>query len=145
MMKRSLILLVLSTCLLNACQPNASLSFSKTTGDRLAKEEQSFFTSVRKESGVHIYHNEQSNSVFVYLNDYAIDQGESAHRFNHFNVEAAGNELHLSFETDTTTDYPSEMENQLFYEVRLDKEYDTIRLFNNGDEIAFNTISGNLE
>ncbi|MEI5908695.1 hypothetical protein WAK64_16730 [Bacillus spongiae] len=144
-MKKPLFLLLLSVGLLYGCQPNDTLSFSEKTEDELAKEVQSFFNSVSKENGVHLYNDEQSNSLLVYLNGYNIDQGDSAYSFNNFNVEAYGNNLHLSYETDTTTDYSSEIENQLFYEVSLDKEYDKIKLFNNEDEVAFKTISGNLE
>ncbi|GAB2488236.1 hypothetical protein GCM10008929_10970 [Alkalibacterium psychrotolerans] len=144
-MKKSLLLLLLSTSLLYACQPSDTLSSSEKMADELPKEARNFFNSVDKENGVHLYNDEQRNSVLVYLNGYNVEQGDVANSFNNFNAVAEGNTLHLSYDTDTTTDYDSELDNQLYFEVSLDKEYDTIKLFNNGDEIFFNTISGNLE
>lgn len=144
-MKKLLFFLLMSTSLLYACQSNDTLSSSEKKVDELPKEAQNFFNSIDNENGVHLYNDEQNNSVLVYLNGYNVEQGDPANSFNNFNVAAEGNSLHLSYNTDTTTDYDSEIENQLYYEVSLDKEYDTIKVFNNGEEAAFNTISGNLK
>lgn len=144
-MKKLLFFLLMSTSLLYACQSNDTLSSSEKKVDELSKEAQNFFNSVDNENGVHLYNDEQNNSVLVYLNGYNVEQGDPANSFNNFNVAAEGNSIHLSYNTDTTTDYDSEIENQLYYKVSIDKEYDTIKLFNNGEETAFNTISGNLE
>lgn len=144
-MKKSLFLLLLSTSLLYACQSSDSVSFSEKKVNELPQDVQSFFNSVNEENGVYLYDDAQSNTLLVYLNGYNVEQGDLATNFNNFNAVAEGNTLHLSYDTDTTTHYDSEIDNQLYYEVRLDKEYDTIKLFNNGDETFFNTISGNLE
>lgn len=142
-MKKLLFVLLLSTGLLYACQSDDSISSSEKKMDELPQEVQNFFISMDDEDGVYLYDDAQSNTLFVYLNSYNVEQGNLANRFTSFNAKAEGNTLHLSYDTDATTDYDSEIDNQLYYEIRLDKHYDTIQLFSNGDEAVFNNISGN--
>ncbi|KIL42829.1 hypothetical protein KP77_34590 [Jeotgalibacillus alimentarius] len=145
MMRKSLFVLFLSMGLLYACQPDDTLSSSEKVKGELTEEVQQFFNGVTEENGVYLYHDEKNDSMLVYLNGHQIKQGDPAYHFSNFDVKAEGDQLYLSYETDTTTDYSSDIENQRFYEVNLDKGYDTIKLFNNGDETAFHAISGNLE
>lgn len=142
-MKKSLCLLLLSTSLLYACQSNGSVSSSEKKLDELPQDVQSFFSSVNEENGVYLYDDAQSNTLLIYLNSYKVEQGDPADNFNSFKAVAEENTLHLSYNTDTTPLYDSAIDNQLYYEVTLDKRYDTIKLFNNGDEVEFDNISGN--
>lgn len=142
-MKKLLFLILMSTPLLYACQSNESVTSSEKRIDELPQDVQNFFNSVDEENGVYLFDDAQSSTLLIYLNSYNVEQGDLANRFNNFCAIAEGNTLHLSYTTDVTADYDSDIDNQLYYEVRLDKKYDFIQLFSNGDEAVFNDISGN--
>lgn len=142
-MKKLLFLILMSTPLFYACQSNESVTSSEKRIDELPQDVQSFFNSVNEENGVYLFDDAQSSTLLIYLNSYSVEQGDLANRFNNFSAIAEGNTLHLSYTTDVTADYDSDIDNQLYYEVRLDKKYDFIQLFSNGDEAVFNDISGN--
>lgn len=59
-------------------------------------------------------------------------------------VERVNETLNILYKSDKTSDYSnSSLEHELFYKVNVDKDYEEAKLFNNGNETHFGTISGN--
>ncbi len=64
--------------------------------------------------------------------------------FTKFGVREDHNTLILLNESDETPDLMStSLTHEIYYKVNVDKDYDVIKLFNNGKETSFSTISGN--
>ncbi|MDG5472807.1 hypothetical protein P6709_13700 [Jeotgalibacillus sp. ET6] len=137
--------ILITVGILYACDNNEELNYSAKEKNELTKDVQTFFSMVKDENGVHLYNDEENDSIIVYLNGFNVKQGDEAEFFTNFKVEADGSTLNLFYDTDTTTDYSSPIDNQLYYEVKPDKDYDVIRIFNNSDETYFETASGNTD
>jgi len=141
---RKTLLIVLGIIVLSGCTTTSSLSFSEVSRSNINKDVQSFFQGVRDENGVHLYFDDQNSIVFVYLNGFNVIADAEAMYFTGFNVEDESNTLKLLYTSNQTTNYAdSSLEHERFYKVKLDKDYDKIKLFNNGSEAAFSSISGN--
>ncbi|KMJ57139.1 hypothetical protein AB685_17135 [Bacillus sp. LL01] len=130
---------------LSGCSYSASsLSYLNVNQENLSEEIQSYFQSVKEENGVHLYFDKENNSMFVYLNAANVAQGENAEIFTDFEVESEKDTLHLFYKSEETTDLSSSpSEHSIIYKVNLNNEYDTVKLFHNGNETEFETISGN--
>ncbi|SDN63554.1 hypothetical protein [Alkalicoccus daliensis] len=142
-MKKSLLTMVISVWLLSACASESALSSSEQNERALPKEAREFFQSMDEENGVHLYNDEKRNSKLVYLNSNNVQKGDAVTFFTAFEAKSEGETLQLFYETDTTADYAAEAETKVYYEVEPDKEYEVIRLYNNGVETSFGTTSGN--
>lgn len=144
MLRRLLFVILLGIVLLVGCNSDLSLSLTEKSDGSLSKDIQSFFHDVNEQNGVHLYFDNQNSSIFVYLNGSNVKQGEKAVHFTNFNVKADRETISLSYESDQTSNYSDEaFSNELFYEINVDKNYETIKLFNNGEETHFGSISGN--
>lgn len=124
--------------LLFGCSPK--LSFEEINMNRVDKEVQNFIHAVEDENGTHLYYDNKQN-IYVFLNGYHVTHGNEAVHFTGFNVEPDGDTLNISFEHDKTMDYSNQdLNNQLLYKVTLDRDYDTLKLFDNREETSFQSI-----
>ncbi len=137
-------LFLLCIVVLTGCSYSASsLSYLNVDQGSLSKEIQSYFQGVKEENGVHLYFDKENNSMYVYLNATNVVQGENAEIFTDFDVESEQDTLHFLYKSEETTELSSSASNHsIIYKVNPNKEYDTVKLFNNGNEKAFETISG---
>jgi len=141
---RRILLIILSIVVLSGCNKDSSLSVSEVSQKNMNKDIQSFFQEVKEENGVYLYFDEQKSNVFVYLNGSNVSQGDMAVHFTGFDVEEKNETLNLLYKSEETSDYSNPtFENELFYKVNLADDYDVVKVFNNGNETIFNTISGN--
>ncbi|MGD6777947.1 hypothetical protein [Sutcliffiella horikoshii] len=139
-------LLLFGTLVLTGCNNNSSLTYSELSEEDLSEETQSYFQSVKKENGAHLYFDEENDSMVVYLNGENIVQGEKAETFTGFDVDSEEDILKLMYKSEETTDFSdSSSDYSLFYKVNLNKEYDKVKLFQNGNEASFLSISGGVE
>ncbi|GGM43273.1 hypothetical protein GCM10011351_31530 [Paraliobacillus quinghaiensis] len=123
---------------------NSQLSYTEVRKESLNKDIQSFFQGVKEENGIHLYLDNHNAAIFVYLNGSNVVQGEEAMYFTEFDVESDNETLNLLYKSDKTSDHSnSTWEYELFYKVNLDKDYEEMKLFNNGNETHLGTISGN--
>lgn len=141
---RRILLIILSIVVLSGCNKDSSLSVSEVSQKNMSKDIQFFFQEVKEENGVYLYFDEQKSNVFVYLNGSNVSQGDMAVHFTGFDVEEENETLNLLYKSEETSDYSNlSFENELFYKVNLAEDYDVVKVFNNGNETIFNTISGN--
>lgn len=138
---RKLLLLLVAIVLLSGC--SSELSFSEVSEGGVNKDIQSFIDDVKDENGVHLYLDNQTD-IYVYLNGTNVEQGEKAVHFTDFDVEENSDTLNILFSNAETTDYSNQSLNyELLYKVNLDKKYEKMKPFSNGEEVSFGVISGN--
>ena len=127
----------------NVSSDNNSLSFMEVSKEDLNKEVLEFINDVQEKNGVNLYYVGQ-NVIYVYLNGSQVEQGEKAVHYSNFNVEEDGNTLNIFYVEAETSDYSNQSLNfNLLYKIDLNKKYETIRGFSNGEEASFNVVSGN--
>ncbi len=137
--------LLIIAVLLSSCQQQDHLTVTEKTIDELNNEVQIFFNSVNDINGVHVYNDKQQNMLILYLNASVVSQGDPAEDLKHFSVTPIEDTLQIAYESDLTANYDAEVDNQLYYEIQLDQDYDMLKLFHHDQEIAFGQISGNVE
>jgi hypothetical protein len=138
---RKLLSLLVTIALLSGC--NSKLSFSEVSENGGNKNFRSFINDVKGKNGVHLFF-EGQKAVYVYLNGSNVKQGEKALYFTDFNVKKNGETLSILYNTAETADYSNQsLKHELLYKVNLDKKYEFIKLFSNGEEVSFSVISGN--
>lgn len=141
---KKILLILLGIVVLSGCNINSSLFIKEVNQESLSRDIQLFFQGVKEENGVHLYFDNQNNTMFVYLNGSNVTQDKKAVYFTEFDVKRENDTLNLLYKSDMTSDYSnSSLEHELFYKVNADKEYEEVKLFNNGNETSFGTISGN--
>lgn len=141
---KKILLILFCIVTLTGCNTNSSLSLSEVNKESINKDIQSFFQDVKKENGVHLYFDNQNNSMFVYLNASNVIQDKTAVYFTGFDVKSENDTINILYKSDKTSDYSnSSLEHELFYKVNLDKDYEKVKLFHNGNETSFDTVSGN--
>lgn len=124
--------------LLASC--NSKLSYIEISQENVQKDVQDFIMSVSDTNGVYLYL-EGTEKAYVFLNGVNKKQGELF--FKQFHVEPVGNMLDISYTEEDLNVTDKTVKNQMLYQINLDKEYNTFQLFENGEEISFDVISGN--
>jgi len=138
---RRLLVVFLCIVILSGCSED--LSFSEVGKDDVNNDIQTFISNVKKENGIYLYLDKQK-TIYVYLNASNVKQGEKAVHFNGFDVEGNGDTLHILYNRDKTDDYSNKSLNyELLYKVNLDRKYDNIKSFSNGEEVPFDLVTGN--
>ncbi|MBH0229144.1 hypothetical protein [Halobacillus yeomjeoni] len=129
---------------MSGCNTNPEIPYNEVSKKDLNKDIQLFLESVKEENGVHLYIDNHHASIFVYLNASNVIQGEEVIHFTGFDVEKINGTLNLSYKSEKTSDYSnSQLKHELIYQLNFDRDYEGAKLFNNGIEISFGTISGN--
>lgn len=133
--------LLLSTILLSGCTPE--LSFSEVSVKSAGKDIQTFIVDVEDENGVHLYF-DNANVIYVYMNGLNVVQGEKAFYFTNFDIEESGETLNIKYKSTETTDYSNQsLTHEILYKLNTTKNYQSIKVFCDGEEVSFGTISGN--
>lgn len=141
-----LYLILLAIFVLFGCNLELSLSFSEVSKENIKQGIQSFLQDVKEKNGVHLYFDNQNDTLFVYLNGLNVIQGKKAVNFTHFDVEKENNTLNLLYKSVETSNYTtSSLNSELLYKVNLDKYYENIKLFHNGKETSLGTIYGQIQ
>ena len=123
------------------CTPS-ELSYSEVKPDTVNKDVKDFVTSIENTNGIHLYEEDQKTK-YVFFNEYLVEQGKEALYFEDIEVSGEGQTLTISYTEQTTDDYANKsLNNRLLYEVKTDKDYESIKLLKNGEETAFKVVSG---
>jgi beta-lactamase superfamily II metal-dependent hydrolase len=137
---RKLLVVLAGMFLLSGC--SSELSFSKVSEKGVNKNIQSFIAIVKNENGVHLYFDNQK-AIYVYLNGRNVKQGEKAIYFTDFDVKEEGDTLNILYSNAVTTDYTNQsLKHELLYKVTLNKKYEYVKPFSNGNEVSFGVVSG---
>ena len=79
----------------------------------------------------------------MFVNGFNIKQGEKAIHFSDFNIEVEEDLLKIIIDQEYSDDYSNkQLKHQVLYKIKLDKEYDTIAAYSNGELVPFNIILG---
>lgn len=136
-------ILLLSGCdIISSFEP--SLSVSEVSLDDVDGGVLSFFQSVQDENGVYLYFDNENDAMYIYLNGSNVIDGEEATYFTDFDIEEEDDMLKLSYTSEQTTDYSDQsLDYERFYKIISDQDYEGIKLYGNGQEVSFDTVSGN--
>ncbi len=138
-MKQFLLVLVL---VLFAAGCGSQLTFSETGVDRVDKDVRAFVESVDGKNGVHLLF-DGDQVMYVFMNGKNVEQGSHTIYFSDFDIVPEREVLNIFYNEGESYDYSDEeLKHQILYKVKLDREYDKIRLIKNGAEIPFGVVSG---
>ncbi|MGB3260652.1 hypothetical protein [Paenisporosarcina sp.] len=127
--------------LLFGCTPS-ELSYSEVKPDTVNNDVKEFVTSVEDTNGIHFYEADK-NTKYIFFNEYLVEQGKEAHYFEDIEISGEGQILTISFTEHATAEYANKsITNRLLYEVKTDKDYESVKLLKNGEEIALKVVSG---
>lgn len=140
---KKIIVLIGIVILLTGCTDDSKLRTDLISPKEAGNEVQSFFETAKKQNGIHLYQ-DNDEKIYLMLNGANILQNQPAITFSNFKVKEDGAMLKVYYEVETVADYEDKnLENQLFYEVELNKAYETIQLYKNGKPSNFEMVSGN--
>lgn len=123
----------------------SELSYSKVAIDSVDSNLHAFIDSVADTNGNYLYYAGEDNPVVI-LNGKNVIQGEQAIHFTDFSVEGDGETLKINYIEAKTDNYSDKTLNHLaLYEIKLDKDYEVIQIFKNGEEVTFTAVSGKTE
>ncbi|MGD6963465.1 hypothetical protein ACQCVB_14740 [Fictibacillus phosphorivorans] len=143
-MKKILVLIGL-IILLAGCMDDSKLRTDLIALQEADSEVQSFFETAKKQNGIHLFQ-DQDERIYLMLNEVNILQDQPAITFSNLKVKEDGATLKVFYEEETIADYEDKnIENQLLYEVELNKAYETIQLYKNGKSSNFEMVSGNTD
>ncbi|MCG1023421.1 hypothetical protein [Sutcliffiella horikoshii] len=144
MRRMGLLLFYIAVLVLGGCSYTAtSVNYLNVTQGDLSKEILAYFESVEADNGAHLYMDNANNSMFVYFNSSNVVQGEKAEILTDFDVDIEKDVLNILYTSEETTDLSSSSsEHSRIYRVNLNKEYDIVKLFHNGKEVSFRSVSG---
>lgn len=126
------------TFLLVSC--SSEFTFKEINMSHLSKDIENFIEATENKNGVHLYHDHKGN-MYIFLNGYNVVQGTKALHFTDFNLEDDGDTLNVLVHHDLTESYSDpNLHYQMLYKIKSDKEYDTLKLFENDEESSFHTI-----
>lgn len=139
------IIVLIGIVLLTGCMDDSKLRTDLISPQEAGNEVQSFFEIAKKQNGIHLYQ-DKDEKIYLMLNGANILQNQPAITFSNFKVKEDGATLKVYYEVETVADYEDKnLENQLFYEVELNKAYETIQLYKNGKSSNFEMVSGNTD
>ncbi len=133
----SILLLLLMGC------SEKELSYTEINIKDAKEKVREFIKETEDLNGTHLYY-KNDQVVYVFLNGINVTQGDEAIYFEDFNlnVDEENDALELSYTQNKTEDYSNkELNHQLLYKVVLDKKYDTLVAFQNGERVPFGTVT----
>lgn len=137
---KKLLCLIFLLVVLAGC--NQGLSYSEVKIESTDQDVQKFINGVKEKNGVYLYE-DAGDKLFVLLNSATVIQGERAIYFTDFNIETEMDTVNIYFEEESTDEYANkDLNNQVLYEVKLDKKYEVINLIRNNEDAHFTTVSG---
>ncbi|KIL45052.1 membrane lipoprotein lipid attachment site-containing protein [Jeotgalibacillus soli] len=134
------LMLVLTGC--NILTDNKELYYTEVIMESTDKAVQKFINEVKEKNGIYLYQ-DAGERLFVFLNNVLVEQGSEAIFFSGFDIKNEKDTVNIYFNQETKKDYVNkDLNNQVLYEVKLDKEYDYIKLFSNNEETHFSLVTG---
>ncbi|ARF16165.1 hypothetical protein [Sporosarcina ureae] len=137
---KKLWIIVLCAVVLVGCNTNRTLSYEEVTMKDLDKGNQKFSEHAQAENGVYLFYDTSDDKLVVYFNTSHESQEDYAVDFTNFDVESDGDTLYILYDKNQDEGESKTFQEQQFYEIYLDKEYETIELFENGDPVAFTSV-----
>ncbi|WP_035531826.1 hypothetical protein [Halobacillus kuroshimensis] len=134
---KGILLVLLSVLFLTACQSEREWSFSEIGKKDLPGDALSYFQTVKNRHGNHMFQDGDQNIVYIYLN--GTKQGEGAEYYTSFEVRAEEDTLNLLYKTEAGAG--GSLKSERFYRVDGYKSYEILRIYENGKEAVFETIS----
>jgi hypothetical protein len=129
----SVIVLIL---LLVGCNHEPSFSefsFSEINLKNANKDVQAFIEELENYNGTHLYF-ERDSTIYIFLNGKnEVEDGKKVY-FSNFNVDVKEKTLNIFYNQIETDDSLENTANdQLLYQINLDKKYEVIKAFANGE------------
>ncbi len=135
-----LFLLLAAGCSSN--NDNKKLTFSEVKLEDTDEDIQSFVNASTDKNGIYLYQ-DKGKRLFVFFNGKNQEVENEAVFYKNFDVKSEKQTIKLFIEqAATTSDEQKNLQKQMLYEVKFNKKYDTILLFNNGKNDSFTTVSG---
>ncbi|WP_303969253.1 hypothetical protein [Sporosarcina ureae] len=137
---KKLLIMALCALVLVGCNTNRTLSYEEVAIKDLSKSDQEFYEQAQVDNGVYLFFNTSEDKLIIYFNASHENQEDYAAEFANFDVEGDGDTLRIMYDKDQDKGESKTFQEQTLYEVQLDKEYETIELFENGDIAAFSSV-----
>jgi len=129
----------LFTLLLVGCQKKPDLSLLKIEEGSAPMAVQNFVREQSGRNGVDLY-SDGVHGDYIFLNAFNVEQGEKAVCFSEITCAISDETLSIYFSENPTKYRNGEINNKAIYKIDSSIEYDTIRIFKNGQEIAFDVV-----
>ncbi|PIC72849.1 hypothetical protein CSV69_04220 [Sporosarcina sp. P26b] len=137
---KKLLVMALCALVLVGCNTNRTLSYEEVAIKDLSKSDQEFYEQAQVDNGVYLFFNTSEDKLIIYFNASHENQEDYAAEFANFDVEGDGDTLRILYDKDQDKGQSKTFQEQTLYEIQLDKEYETIELFENGDIAAFTSV-----
>lgn len=137
---KKLLVMALCALVLVGCNTNRTLSYEEVAIKDLSESDQEFYEQAQVDNGVYLFFNTSEDKLIIYFNASHENQEDYAAEFANFDVEGDGDTLRIMYDKDQDKGESKTFQEQTLYEVQLDKEYETIELFENGDIAAFSSV-----
>ncbi|ARK20386.1 hypothetical protein [Sporosarcina ureae] len=137
---KKLLVMALCALVLVGCNTNRTLSYEEVAIKDLSKSDQEFYEQAQVDNGVYLFFNTSEDKLIIYFNASHENQEDYAAEFANFDVEGDGDTLRILYDKDQDKGQSKTFQEQTLYEIQLDKEYETIELFENGDIAAFASV-----
>ncbi|MCA0993404.1 hypothetical protein [Pseudalkalibacillus hwajinpoensis] len=134
-------LMAIFLLLLTGCSEK-ELSYTEINIKDAKENVKTFIDETEDLNGTHLYY-ENDQVVYVFVNGINVIQGDEAIYFEDFNLNAdeESDALEVSYTQKKTEDYSNkELNHQLLYKVVLDKKYETLNAFQNGEAVTFGSV-----
>ncbi|MCM3712531.1 hypothetical protein M3202_00420 [Alkalihalobacillus oceani] len=120
-----------------------AISFNEVEKEEANQDVASFIQTVQEKNGAHLYFDRQ-NAIYVYLNEAAVEVGVQPVSYTDFSVEEDGDTLNVLYRTEgAALDSDKPVKFQRLYKIQLNKAYENVIGFRNGEEEPFAVVSGN--
>lgn len=137
---KKLLVMALCALVLVGCNTNRTLSYEEVAIKDLSKSDQEFYEQAQVDNGVYLFFNTSEDKLIIYFNASRENKEDYAAEVENFDVEGDGDTLRILYDKDQDKGQSKTFQEQTLYEIQLDKEYETIELFENGDIAAFTSV-----
>lgn len=141
-MKRAMasgLVFCLLVLLLVSCQIKPDLSLLEIEEGSAPTAVQNFVREQSGRNGINLY-SDGVHGDYIFLNAINVEQGEKAVCFSEITCGISDETLTICFSENQTEYLNGEINNKVIYKIDSSIAYDTIRIFKNGQEIAFDVV-----
>jgi flagellar basal body L-ring protein FlgH len=124
------------------CEKSSPVEISEIKIQNADSKVQEFVNRFSNQNDIYLFTNEKQEK-YLFLNGYNVVEGKEAPYFSDTKVELDDDTLTVYFNEKYTNSYSNkELSNRLLYRIRVDKQYEYIRIFKNGEETHFDVVGG---
>jgi hypothetical protein len=139
-LKVTLSILLIMVIVLLGCKNDSLLNYRRVKADYVGGKVKKIVSNIGAKNGVYLYIDDKK-TMYLLLKDLLVAEGNEAPYFSNVSIEPKGDVLNISYNEKYTKDYINKkIDNKLMYRIRLNKKFNTIKLFRNGKEIHFNNV-----